>query len=295
MNELGICKRSGRLYEGNSSAGIAINYHVPLMPIELVGVEMQQGRTSTSMIFREDSFDPITKIRRGRVYTEVLGRNDPWHVHDFGRTDLKRVGWDQGEAQELEATSYNADSLTSLRQLSPLPKVILGKSPHHTYWKILSIETQFDGKPLLTLKAMTSFGAVPELMLNQVPEIAQTLIQDALENVEIAANRIGAIETVDACRNALSIVLGTLADNLELELGQGINHRIKKNQANAKNSNANGQDLIIHSAEIVRRLHPRGKSNEKEKHKTRPVSQEDANLALNCLWFVLVELGWARG
>jgi hypothetical protein len=158
MSELGICKRSGRLYEGNSSAGIAINYHVPIMHIEFVGVDMQQGNPSpnlTNMVFREDSFDPITKIRRGRVYEKEIGNNQPWRVHDLARTDLKRVQWAQGEAQELDVTSYSADPLTQLRQMTSLPKVILGKIPHHTYWKILSIETQYDGNPLLTLKAIT--------------------------------------------------------------------------------------------------------------------------------------------
>jgi hypothetical protein len=297
MSELGICKRSGRLYEGNSSAGIAINYHVPIIPVEFVGVDMQQDHPSPNqpnLVFREDSFDPITKIRRGRVYKEEIGNNQLWRVHDIARTDLKRVQWDKGEAQELQATSYSADPLTQLRQMTSLPKVILGKTPHHTYWKILSIETQHDGKPLLTLKAISNFGTAPDLVINQVPEIAQKPIQDALENVEVAANRLGPIETVDACRNVLSIVFGALAEDTTLDLGQGISHRINTNKVGTKNSKANGQDLITHNAEIVRRLHPRGKASEKEKYQTRAISQEDSNLALNCLWFVLIELGWAK-
>jgi hypothetical protein len=89
-------------------------------------------------------------------------------------------------------------------------------------------------------------------------------------------------------------VFGALAENTTLDLGLGISHRIKENQSKSKNPNANGQDLITQNADIVRRLHPRGKASEKEKHQTRAISQEDANLALNCLWFVLVELGRAR-
>jgi hypothetical protein len=78
MSELGICKRSGRLYEGNSSAGIVINYQLPIMPIEFVGVDMQQGNPSPSLpniVFRKDSFDPIIKIRRGRDYKKVIANN----------------------------------------------------------------------------------------------------------------------------------------------------------------------------------------------------------------------------
>jgi len=53
---------------------------------------MQQGNPSPNqpnLVFREDSFDPITKIRRGKVYKEVIGNNQPWRVHDLARTDLK--------------------------------------------------------------------------------------------------------------------------------------------------------------------------------------------------------------
>jgi hypothetical protein len=89
-----------------------------------------------------------------------------------------------------------------------------------------------------------------------------------------------------------SIVLGTLASDLTLDLGKGTSKKIEFNkQVNPK---GNGQDLITHNAEIVRRLHSRGKPNEQNKHNTRTITDEDAQLALKCLWFVLVELGWAR-
>ncbi len=296
MRELGVCKSSGRLYEGNRNSGAPVVHQSPILPIEFIGTSglptLKEVDGYSGIIFHEESFDPITKIRRGRVY--LLNESQPvtWRVQDSSRKDLDYEAWANGAAQKLDTVGYNIDSLAYLLGLKPLPKVVLGQEPFQTYWKILAIETQYDGKPLLTLKALSSFGAVPELIETQIPEQARQLLVDAVENVEAVANRLGPIETVDACRSALSVVLGALADDLTLDLGKGINKRIAHNKE--ANPNGNGQDLVIHNAEIVRRLHSRGKPNESVKLKTRPISDEDANLALNCLWFVLVELGWAR-
>lgn len=292
MRELGICRRSGRLYEGNSSAATSVNYHAPLLPIEFVGVDMQLNNLSDgypSLIFREDSFDPITKVRRGRVYSRRIGSNESWKVHDPARNDLKRVLWDQGEAQELDAISYNADSLTELRGVTPLPKVILGQEPFQSFWQILAIENQLNGKPSVILKALHSFGVVPELLSNKVPKDALVPLTEALQKVEASANRLGPVDTIDRCRDALSIVFGALIGKLGEDLGDALKtYRIKEGASDKWNN------LLTHNATIVQRLHSRGKPNEEHKHGTRTVTDDDASLALKCLWFILVELNWAR-
>lgn len=297
MRELGICKSSGRLYEGNRNSGTAVANSNPILPITMIGIDLPASISSiggySALIFREESFDPITKIRRGRVYRINESQPVTWRVQDASRKDLKYTAWANGAAQELETTSYNIDSLSYLRNLQSLPKIVLGEAPFQTNWKILAIETQFDGKPLITIKALSSFGTMPELITNQIPTLSKAKLINAVENVEAVANRLGSVETVDACRSALSIVLGALAGDLTLDLGAGIARRIKSNQE--RNNKGNGQDLVTHSADIVRRLHSRGKPNEEVKLNTRPVSDEDANLALKCLWFILVELGWAKG
>jgi hypothetical protein len=296
MRELGVCKSSGRLYEGNRNSGAPVVHQSPILPIEFIGVSgpttLKEVDGYSGIIFREESFDPITKIRRGRVYRLNESQPVTWRVQDLSRRYLEFNPSTGGVAQQLDTVGYNIDSLADLRGVKPLPKVVLGQEPFQTYWKILAIETQYDGKPLLTLKALSSFGAVPELIENQIPEQAKKLLVGRIENVEAAANKLGPIETVDACRSALSIVFGALACDLTLDLGQGIKKRLAANLL--VNPKGNGQDLIIHNAEIVRRLHSRGKPSEMVDLKTRPVSDEDANLALKCLWFILVELGWAK-
>jgi hypothetical protein len=295
MCELGICKTSGRFYEGTRNSGSPVVNHRPLMPIDFVGVGMKlrflECDGLASIVFREDSFDPVTKIRRGRVYRLNDSQPVTWRVHDPARKDLEIAGWAYGAAQQLETTSYNIDALGFLRGHHPLPKVVLGKEPHQTFWKILSIETQFDGKPLLTLKALHSYGVIPELILSINNSEALIPLREALDKVEASANRLGPVDTIDRCRDALSIIFGDLAGDMRLDLGAGIKKRISANKET--NPKSNDEDLVTMCGNIVARLHARGKPNERTKHDTRAITDADAQLALNCLWFVLVELGWA--
>ncbi len=297
MRELAICKSSGRLYQGNSNSGAPVIGHAVLLPIEFIGADIKPRLDEFSgyagLMFREDSFDPITKIRRGRVY--ALHGNQPatWRVQDPTRKDLEYEPWAGGAAQKIEVISYYAEPLNPLRGLNQMPKVALGEEPFMSFWKILAVEKQLDGAPLLTLKAIQSLGVVPELLEHQIPDNARQPLKQAIQRVEASANRLGPVDTIDRCRDALSVVFGALVGNPNLDLGEGIKKYIKTNQA--KNGKGDGQNLVSHNAEVVRRLHPRGKPNEQERHGTRSVTDEDADLALSCLWFVLIELEWAKG
>ncbi|MEC9276479.1 MAG: hypothetical protein VYC18_09095 [Pseudomonadota bacterium] len=293
MRELGICKQTGRVYEGSSGSGIPSEGRSNLFPITFHEINIDALTHSIDgfppLLFREDSFDPITKIRRGRV-VQLSTETQPkvWRVHDPFRKDLKSVSWASGAAQETDLITYHRSPLNELRGLSKFPNVIIGEAPHHSIWSLLSIEKQYDGALLLTLKAVRSLGVVPDINFNKYSEPAREKLKRALEQVEISANKLSPKDTVDRCRDALSIVFGDLADNLTLDLGKGISKYLERNKV--KDSKRDGQDLISKNADIVRVLHSRGKPNESHKHSTRPIDEEDANLALNCLWFVLTEL-----
>jgi len=45
-------------------------------------------------------------------------------------------------------------------------------------------------------------------------------------------------------------------------------------------------------ARLIAKLHSRGKDNERAKYKTRTPDEEDADLAVQSLGFVLREFGW---
>jgi hypothetical protein len=54
------------------------------------------------------------------------------------------------------------------------------------------------------------------------------------------------------------------------------------------------EDIRSWCGRIVARLHSRGKPNEQACKGLRALSDDDADLAVDCLKTVLVEFGWAR-
>lgn len=297
MRYLGICKNTGRLYEGDRHHSIPVSSGTHLLPISFIGSneENTNGKVFgySTLLFREDSFDPITKVRRGRVYKASGNQPNTWHIQDPSRADLQFTSWGGGQAQQIDVIEFQQDSMNNLRNSSYKNTVVqLGEESFSSFWQIITIETHINGLPQLMLKAKHSLLTIPELIDNQIPAPEIHNLKSALEKVENAANRLGPVDTIDRCRDVLSIVFGLLAENQTLDLGKGISHEIKKNKERAPKTD--GNSLITINAEIVRRLHSRGKPNEQERYDTRPLTDQDAELALRSLWFVLVELGWAH-
>ena len=56
-----------------------------------------------------------------------------------------------------------------------------------------------------------------------------------------------------------------------------------------------GKMVALRAAEIVQRLHSRVKPNEQERYSVRPPMEDDSELALKAVAFIIRELGWAPG
>jgi hypothetical protein len=83
--------------------------------------------------------------------------------------------------------------------------VILGWEPHITYWKIISIECNIVGTPVLSLRAKHSLGDIPELIDGNIPPESLKPLTEALNKVEASVNRLSPIEVIDRCRDLLSL------------------------------------------------------------------------------------------
>jgi len=290
MNYIGVSNSSGELYEGNPSSGFPLSSSSVLLPVRFTNEGANITETLGGYpkhIFKEDFFDPITKIRRGRIFSAEGNQPQDWYVHHPARQDLKEVNCRDGVAQRVGLLTYQKDPLNSLRGIRKFPELIIGREPFTSIWKILSIETSYSGVPLLTLKSFGSFGDVPELIPTAIPENAYKRIASAIEKVENSINRLGPTDVVDRCRDALSIVFGYLINAPEKALAKSINGYVSK-------FNSNNDNLISWAGKIVARLHSRGKPCEQEKQSVSEISEEDAHLALRCLWLVTVEVGWAQ-
>jgi len=191
-------------------------------------------------------------------------------------------------AQEIDRVFlYSRDSLNDLRKSrrrSPDSIAILGAEPFIDVWRIQSIEASVWGTPLLTLKATRSLSGIPEIDYSNVPEETKLSLREAIETVENSNHRQGAVDVVDRCRAALTVVFGIRTGKPDKDLGD----QLKMLDV------PKGPLLACWAGRIVNRLHPRGKPNEQHRLQTRSIDESDAQLAINCLGLVIKEFGLAK-
>ena len=294
MNDLGICADTNAVYEGSqSSSAIRILPAPLLLPLRFVGADgvkpIDNINGYSAEIFREESFDPITKIRRGRVFTRRFQSpmKVDWHVQDPFRLDLPVVDWAHGRAQAIGLITYATDSLLHLRKPENVrhrPEVLLGWEEHCTRWQIVSVETPIRSGPVLTLKARFSLGDLPELIEDALPDAIRSELVTAWDHLDGTLNRLGPVEVIDHCRDLLSIVLAHLVNDPSRDLGKAIITYVANNKEDAHSS----------AARIVARLHSRGKPNERKDKGLRAPNDADAQLAIRSVGIILTDLGWAQ-
>lgn len=298
MEYLGYNRRDGAVYEGEINNGYRVLPPPALAPIRFFTASALAPLASlhdglAPEIFREDDFDPVTKLRRGRVFR--MGncvQPHPWHVHDPHQDTLRVVNWAYGTAQEAQLSTYERHILSDLANMpaGALPTVAIGWEPHVTFWKIISIECNLAGTPVLSLRARHSLGDTPELIASAVPPELIKPLTEAIEKVESSVNRLSPIEVIDRCRDALSVAFGHQGGDRSRDLSVAIGSYLK---VVAKESQTQ-ENLCSWCGRIVARLHSRGKPNEQAAKGLRAPTDSDADLALNCLKTVLIEFGWAR-
>jgi hypothetical protein len=297
MSFLGISRDSGAVYVGESlTFGYRCSTDPTLTPIRFViGGDVPSdeiGPTTFHLakrIFKEVYFDPVTRLRRGEVFSQEGAQPARWLAQDPYRKDLGNAFKADGSRYNLELVTYQHDRLSSLQQSlgkRDCPRVILGSEGFVTFWKIISVETAVNHVPVLTLKAEQFFGDIPEVVHESIPESLRSKLLLLLDDVASSAHRLSPVAVVDRCRDCLALVFAEKAGEPGLDLFKAVT--VWAGAANEMDS------VRAFCGRIVARLHSRGKPNEQLKRGLRPLSESDAVLALRCLWTVLVDFGWAH-
>jgi hypothetical protein len=139
------------------------------------------------------------------------------------------------------------------------------------------------------LRARHNFGILPEIDPEKIPEVGRAKAIETLQTLIDAAYRELPGSIVDRARDAAQWCLGTWAASkvgdtglLTKDLGDII--KVVRSRPD--------QVIATDAANIVRTLHAR-KPNEQQRRGTRPVMEDDAELALRAIAFMLREFGWA--
>jgi len=145
---------------------------------------------------------------------------------------------------------------------------------------------------MVTLKAKTAFGILPEPDESKVPQQYRADVAKVIDATLDAAFRAPAASVIDHCRDALQVILSRWLANkrgettiLTADLGK---------IARAFDKDAENLPCVNRVADVVARLHARAKTNQQVEWGSRPPVEEDAELALQSLGFAIREIGWAR-
>ncbi len=299
---LGFDPQTGHVYEGLGSA----EFPAAITPIVTFAKLIESdadwnalplGHTSTAhdWIFREDSFDPSSRIRRGRVYMPAPGASRPQaqrlvpHPAEDPHGRTLGAGGRASKALELY---FVCEPLLSKPNRGVGMTLALGTHKAASRWRIVQTELIANGCVMVTLKALTGFGALPELASARIDVKLRTSVEKAVERVAEAAFKETPTSIIDQCRNAMTVVLshwlvqeGNDDTILSKDLGQ---------VATAVAAKAGDKSCLVSLAQVAARLHVRGKANEQQTKQLRVPTEEDAELAIQSLGFTLREIGWAK-
>lgn len=299
---LGIDNNTGLIYEGAGEADIPA---IPTPAVtqakivermgELAGIPQGLFSDAFSWVFREDSFDPVSRTRRGRLYQPHMNsqphsvRVSP-HPYDFaGR-------WPGADPERNIQKSLFV--YTQCSQLLNMPSkgmgaiLALGSPQAASFWRIVQTEMLVTRAVMVTLKALSAYDILPELDAIQVHDEFRADAKKVLDKVLDAAFRESPDSVVDRCRNALTVLMSRWLAQ------QGHDRKVLEwdlaDVSEAISKPPYSRVCPANMGRTVAQLHNRTKENVVVKKGLRPLVEEDAELAIQAVGLTLRDLGWAK-
>lgn len=296
---IGVDERWGLVFEGDSSHGAHLVWPVPVMtPAQIVDSSAKefagpQTGGTINYYFREDIFDPVSRVRRGRFY-KSSGRSENWKVLPVPHITIPRIGVDSdGLLSVPSLTDYYSCAISG--ELNNLglahALVVLGKGKSSTIWSIIHFETGFTGEEMVMLKARQSLGALPELDFAKLPAQNAKSIQEALQTLEDDYHLASPESVVDRANEAATRIMNAY---IKLKGGSSQNSLFEAIKSAGKLEQSDKKEVATNAADIVRLLHGRTKYAVQQDKNVRSVRVQDAELAMQCIGVMLCDFDWAE-
>ncbi|MHB1285589.1 MAG: hypothetical protein ACYCYP_03340 [Leptospirales bacterium] len=244
-------------------------------------------------VFREDSFDATTRIRRGRFYKST-GKIDNIIVQPH-----PMYGY-HGASGPERATGHKERTVHHFESLEKLPKwKLVAIGTENSIWRILEAAYISTGEWLVTLKARSALGILPELDVDKIPEIERNRVVSALDHLVDVTYRETPGSIVEVARNTSALLMAVYAAEQKKDDPEGQKKVLEKDLGEIskhfeQDSSLKKKEIVIAIGKILARLHPRNKHNEQIRHNLQPVTEEDSNFSINAIGLLLNELGWTR-
>lgn len=298
---LGIDNQSGLIYEGLGGPELPVVPTPNVTQAKLIESDQDWNslpsgifQSPMAWVFREDSFDAVTRTRRGRLYFSPDGQGQPSaqraNAHPYDDPMRRAVGQDGRIVKSLFCYMACTPLLSKANQ-GLGATLSLGSPRAASAWRIIQTEVLANGCVMVTLKALTAFGIVPEIDTAKIDHEFKQSVTQAMNRVLDSAFRETPISVIDHCRNAMTVLLSRWL------VQQGHDRSILADDL-GKIANVLAKEPYAIScaswlAQVVARLHVRGKGNEQHARSLRIPVEDDAEAAIQALGFVIRDIDWA--
>lgn len=291
---LGIDKNNYIVYEGGSTYwGARALFPSPnLFDLQIAGTPeealhlLKKSSEYNRLLFREDGFDPVSMVRRGRIYEPDKLQPREWHVCPINEAELKEARNNKGVVMK------SLFSYQGYRMISWIPSqqlfASIGSDNAYSMWRIVSNDRMYSHEELVTMRPLYFLGALPDLSPNNIPEEWRTKVLESVQKVVDSMYKANADSIIELCRHAASA-------SLFAQFHEDISQANKKDLGElAKMAEKKRRRIIAQCGKLIADLHSRLKPNIQMHFGFRPVSERDAELAVQCLSFILRDLGYTR-
>lgn len=293
---IGIEQNTKLIYEATSNHGIPITPSPVMLQVVIASEDDEEFTAASytdlapnSLLFREETYNSSSRVRRGRLYKGGPTQPVQWHVYPhpaLGATaqfsnpvsgiTLKMV---------YEFSSFRLRSYLAQNNLHR-PLFILGAEDSFTVWTLVNIETSATGDEHIILRARKSIGALPHLDREKILSADGQSVLDYVDKLEEELYRAGPESVVDRSREAATAILSKYLQSIGMDVKDLDLSRLAPKAAEAK------KFVVENSAKIIALLHARGKHVEQEKRKPRYITEQDAEFAVQAVGIILCDLEW---
>lgn len=292
MIVIGIEHNHNLVYEGDGHYGRAVWPTPVITPAKFAFPSEGPLKAETSSNpfgyrFREDSFDPVSRIRRGRFYCAGNSQPQPWRVSPHPGRPIESIAPDiHIVTKSLETFYGNPIWHQHISGKQEPPLVLLGLDDRFTVWTIIDVEAISTGEDLVTLKARNSFGILPQMRHDQIPEAFQAKLKETLKTFADEVHRASPVSVIDRGRDVVAHALLAYFDLRGADV-EDLGNLIKRLESEKK-------AVAASAANIIARLHARAKPSEQERRELHPIREQDAELVIQCVGTLLCEINFAE-
>lgn len=295
---IGIEVHTNLVYEGRTTGlGIGIWPAPVMLQVAIYSAETENlvppkpnELLPRTFIFREDTYNTASRIRRGRLYEAGATQPEDWQVmpHPAIPDERRLIRTVAGTLQKRLYT-FSSIRLRSylVSQKIERPVFVLGNDHGFTIWALVNFETSATNEELITLKARQNIGALPTLRRQKINEAGGSHVFEFIEKLEADIYGAGSESVIDRAREAATAICSTyLQSTYSAESGKDLGDL-------ASLLREKGLEIAANSASTIARLHSRGKHAVRETRDLRSIHEQDAQLAIQLVGTILCDLGWA--